>query len=43
VRHPNVVELLDAYEGKASFTIITELLEGALVVSVCGSIFAVSY
>ncbi len=31
VRHPNVVELLDTYEGTASFTIITELLEGALL------------
>ena len=33
VRHPNVVELLDAYEGKASFTIITELLEGGTLQS----------
>lgn len=33
VRHPNVVELLDTYEGKASFTIITELLEGGTLQS----------
>eukprot|EP00435_Cladocopium_sp_Y103_P075901 s33_g68.t1 len=33
VKHPHVVELLDAFEGPSSLTIVTELLEGAVHVA----------
>lgn len=33
VKHPHVVELLDAFEGPSSLTIVTELLEGGTLQS----------
>ena len=30
LKHPHVVELLDAFEGSSSLTVITELLKGAV-------------
>ena len=30
LKHPHVVELLDAFEGSSSMTIVTELLKGAV-------------
>ena len=30
LKHPHVVELLDAFEGSSSMTVVTELLKGAV-------------
>jgi serine/threonine protein kinase len=30
LKHPHVVELLDAFEGSSSLTVVTELLKGAV-------------